>query len=88
MWLGVYAHAGQISVKSYELKAWFLDEERFKNCNLTNVWCRHVVSLMLEKFALMKHFGALMRYLLLGQVRVCILESTGHDTTCIEWLHH
>ena len=29
---------------------------------------------MLEKFSLMKHFGALMRYLLLGQVRACIFD--------------
>ena len=36
---------------------------------------RHVVSLMLEKFSLMRHFGALMRYLLLGQVRIAWLDS-------------
>ena len=30
---------------------------------------------MLEKFSLMRHFGALMRYLLLGQVRIAWLDS-------------
>lgn len=35
-----------------------------KRCEIVN---KHVVSLMLEKFSLMRHFGALMRYLLLGQ---------------------
>lgn len=44
---------------------------------------RHVVSLMLEKFSLMRHFGALMRYLLLGQVRACLLWWVGEWS---DWL--